>query len=165
MTQTIDISIAGLHQLYTRIGQQRLDHGDWPLVGALVAKLLVREEARMRRMEAKVAAEAAPESGAVIDVEHEEVDAEPGDVAATDGGRPNQALVTTPNGTTAKPSKKIKNHGRNGVTAYTNAKHIVHALMGGVLGVLCECGKACMTKYREKVTVRAGLVGPFLKRV
>ena len=166
MTPTIDVSIAGLHQLYARIGRQQLDRGDWPVVGALVAKLLVREEARMNRLVAKVAAEAAAAAksasrpGDVIDVE-------PGEVAGTGGDAPHGAASALQNDGTASasaesatdatkvdPPKKIKNHGRNGVAAYTNAKHVVHALMLGVLGALCECGKACMTKYREKVTIR-----------
>ena len=157
MSETIDVSIAGLHRLYARIGQHKLDRDDWPVVGALVAKLLVREEARMSRMVAKVAAdaaiaaEAAAASGAVIDIEHQNVDVESGGDAATASGTPNEA--TASNGSADAP-KDIKNHGRNGVAAYTNAKHIVHALMLGVLGALCECGKACMTKYREKVTIR-----------
>ena len=170
MTQTIDVSIAGLHQLYARIGQQQLDKGDWPVVGALVAKFLVRQEAKLERMVAKVAAEAAAtakaagQSGDVIDVAHKNIDDKPGgdtpnggpsapqnSGAAPAGATPSS---TTTKATTTDPPKKIKNHGRNGVAAYTNAKDVVHALMLGILGSLCECGKACMTKYREKVVIR-----------
>ena len=176
MTQTIDVSIAGLHQLYARIGQQQLTKNDWPVIGALVAKLLVREEAKMDRMVAKVAAEAAAaaaaaakasQSGDIIDVEHKDADDGRGDIAAAGDDAPQEEMSATqegapasasttpaPDATKVDPPKKIKNHGRNGVAAYTNAKHVVHALMLGVLGALCECGKACMTKYREKVTIR-----------
>ena len=172
MTQTIEVSIAGLHQLYTRIGQQQLDKDDWPVVGALVAKLLVREEAKMSRMVAKAAAEAAAaaaaEDGETIDVEHKSVDDgdDVGEHEAPTGGSTAGAQNSgsgaagepssgaPPPANTPDPPKKIKNHGRNGVAAYTNAKHVVHALMLGILGALCECGKACMTKYREKITIR-----------
>lgn len=168
MTKTIDVSIAGLHRLYTRIGQQQLDTGDWPVVGALVAKLLVREEAKMSRMVAKVAAEAAAaakaaaESGDVIDVEHKAADATGTVVESGAPTGPTPAAQNSGSGAagappvadTPDPQKTIKNHGRNGVAAYTNAKHVVHTLMLGVLGALCKCGKACMTKYREKVTIR-----------
>lgn len=170
MTQTIDVSIAGLHQLYARIGQQQLQNGDWPVVGALVAKLLVRQEAKLERLVAKVAAEAAAaaeaagQSGDVLDVEHKTIDDQPCSVAATVDGatlEPQNRGVAAPGATPSgaptsaetDPSKKI-NHGRNGVAAYTNAKHVVHALLLGILGSLCECGKACMTRYREKVTIR-----------
>jgi len=161
MTKTIDVSIAGLHRLYARIGQQQLDKDDWPVVGALVAKLLVREEAKMSRMVARVAAEAAAAakaaaaSGDIVDVVATPVENGAPPTLRDSGsaaGSPSSAAAT--DGTTPDPPKKIKNHGRNGAQAYTNAKHVVHALMLGVLGALCECGKACMTKYREKVTIR-----------
>lgn len=165
MTQAIDVSIAGLHQLYIRIGHQQLQKGDWPVVGALVAKLLVREEAKMGRMVAKVAAEAAAaakvaaRAGDAIDVEHKDVGNEPGGGSeSSNGPTPGPQKGGTPPAAgppkTHPPKKEIKNHGRNGIAAYTNAKHVVHALMLGILGSLCECGKACMTKYREKVVIR-----------
>ena len=135
------------------------------MVGALVAKFHVRQEAKLERMVAKVAAEAAATAAAntadqsddVIDVTHKTIDVDPGSDRPSGAATEPQTGGTAPAGAntpTPDPPKKIKNHGRNGAAAYTNAKHVVHALVPGVLGSLCECGKACMTKYREKVTIR-----------
>lgn len=158
MTQTIDVSIAGLHQLYARIGQHKLQEGDWSITGALVAKFIVREEAKIARMIAKIKTEAAAnkadsESDNVIDVDHtvnnDDDDNQSDDAesksAQTDHDKPNPNPPEAKNG---------KGHGRNGAAAYTNARHIFHTLMLGILGSLCECGKACMTKYREKIVIR-----------
>ena len=155
MTQTIDVSIAGLHQLYARIGQHQLQEGDWPITGALVAKLIVKEEAKMARMVAKINAENAAnkaddEAGDVIDAKHTVIDDDLSDNAELHNAKTSQN-ETEPN---PPAPQKGKGHGRNGAAAYTNAKHIFHSLMLGVLGSLCECGKACMTKYREKIVIR-----------
>ena len=154
MTQTIDVSIAGLHQLYARIDRHQLEEGDWPITAALVAKLIVREEAKIARMVAKIEAQAS----ATCEAETTTVDAEYTVSGDDDASGSTEAPVPQTN--TTDPAinplnpKKPKGHGRNGAGAYTNAKHIFHTLMLGVLGSLCECGKACMTKYREKIVIR-----------
>ena len=157
MTQTIDVSIAGLHQLYTRIGQHQLQEGDWPITGALVAKLIVREEAKMARIIAKIKAEAAAKTDCenvdIIDVDHT-VNSNDDDDDQSDCAQNTQLDSNEIDKNSQPDPKKIKGHGRNGAAAYTNAKHIFHTLMLGVLGSLCECGKACMTKYREKIVIR-----------
>ena len=152
MTQTIDVTIAGLHQLHTRIGQHQLEKNDWPLVGALVEKLLLREEAKVERMRAKIAADkAANLPGDVIDVEHTSYsdDEEEGEDEPSGAAAPISSDQKDP-----VDPKKGKGHGRNGAAAYTNAKHFFHTLVAGILGSLCDCRKACMTKYREKVVIR-----------
>ena len=48
-----------------------------------------------------------------------------------------------------------KGHGRNGATAYTNATHLQHALLCGIIGSLCAaCKEGRMSRYREKVIIR-----------
>jgi hypothetical protein len=55
----------------------------------------------------------------------------------------------------SNPKKKVKGHGRNGAGAYTNAKHFLHVLAAGIVGVLCAaCKLGRMSRYREKVVVR-----------
>lgn len=166
MTQRLDVTLAGLHQLHTRIGQHALDDGDWPVVGGLVQNLIVREESKLERMIAKIASAKTDNSpGDVIDVEHTSINDE------ANGSAPNEpatepAQNTESGAADASPSRpgpndnktdsprKGKGHGRNGAKAYTKATHIFHALMAGILGSLCVCRKAYMTKYREKVIIR-----------
>jgi transposase len=51
--------------------------------------------------------------------------------------------------------KKRKGHGRNGASAYRQAKHVFYGLALGVLGALCSrCGFGKMYRYREKVIIR-----------
>jgi transposase len=162
MTQTLDVSISGLRHLYTRIGQHHLEPGDWPVIGALVAKLLVHEEAKIQRMLAKIAADAAAAKSADAKGETIDVDA-PRDASADfstdDGTSPPEdgtPADAEPGSNDPSPTdpEKPKGHGRNGAAAFTDAKDFFHTLMVGILGSLCECGKACMTKYREKVVIR-----------
>jgi transposase len=167
-TKRIDVTLEELHQLRGRIGKSALDADDWPLVGALVEKLIDRTEARQRRLLEKIAA-AEEESQAATGP------AAAGDSAVdSDGssdGLGSSDTVPSENGTEAECSMggraggvaaddaeaktKVPGHGRNGADAYTNAKHVFHKLLLGIIGTLCErCKIGRMTRYREKVTVR-----------
>ena len=170
MTQ-IDVSMDGLHQLHTRIGEKRLEGSDWDVVGALVGKLIAREQGKMERMIAKIAAEAAAASE--ISATNEVIDTEPTPTNENEQGEcPTTANTdhcesaasgeaTKPRGeANAKPpdamdnEEKKKGHGRNGASAYTKAKHIFHTLMLGIIGALCDCKDGYMRPYREKVVIR-----------
>jgi hypothetical protein len=178
MTQTIDTSLAELRQLYTRIVEHRLMDGDWPLVGALVAKLIIREEGKLERMLAKIAAEAAAKAAnhAGNTNNDDKSNSPPQSASESEAGASGpttaQGGTSTSSGEAAsensgddgtaedpsdKPtddSEKTKGHGRNGASAYTNARHIFHALYG-IIGSMCKrCGMARMTKYREKIVIR-----------
>ena len=169
MTQTIDVSIAGLHQVHDRIGQKHLNDTDWPLVGALVSKLIIHEEGKLNRMIAKVEAAAAAaskepgKSSDIIDVGHKTIGSDeasaqieqdaPFDPAPNAAGDAISRDEPAGDEETAPP-KSIENHGRNGHAAYTSAKHVFHLLTLGILNSLCECGKARLTKYREKIVIR-----------
>jgi transposase len=171
MVQRIDVTLEGLHQLHQRIERQQLDPGDWTLVGVLVSRFIARTEATRARMLAKLAAEAdkkaaADASGPVIDAEYTAQDGEESqsasssDANAISGGGAAESLDGTPteaNGSgepAPAPKKKAKGHGRNGVGAYTNAKHFFHELVLGVIGALCVCGAGRMSRYREKSIIR-----------
>jgi transposase len=175
MTRTIDVSLEGLHGLYERIGNRQLEDGDWPLVGALVGKLINREQGKVDRMIAKIAAEAAanaetttnkPDTGNTSEDEHRDnhtaantnQGGESGDSleASNSTGSAVDSSATDKETNDKKPTddEKPKGHGRNGASAYTNAKHVFHTLLLGIIGRLCECKDAYMTRYREKVVIR-----------
>jgi hypothetical protein len=175
MTQRIDVTLAGLHEMHRRIERHQLEAGDWPLVGALVSNLITRTEARQKRMLAKIAATAADPAAAhgddpVLDAE----DAVRGELGATgntasisgtkpidgnvtgDAGAPERAPTDGVEGLADEPDPtKAKGHGRNGAGAYTKAQHVFHTLTLGVIGMLCEaCGLGKIYRYREKIVVR-----------
>lgn len=168
----IDVTLEQLHQLRGRIDHQELEEDDWPLVGALVSKLIARTEARQKRMLAKLAAAAAARdqeaaSDPDLDAEHTADDGgssdggAASDANATDSGSGPESSEGVPASGGAAgadepdPKPKAKGHGRNGAGAYTNAKHFFYALALGIIGAVCEaCGIGRMTRYREKVVVR-----------
>lgn len=175
MVQRIDISLDGLRQLRCRIDGQQLEAGDWPVVGALVSKLIARTEGRQARMLAKLAADTAqePETSASASAigakstlkggESSRDGTSSADANATSSAQAGKASDATPIGPVSggddsapklDPNKKPKGHGRNGAKAYVNAKHFIHALEPEVFGVCDGCGAGRMTPYREKVIVR-----------
>jgi hypothetical protein len=172
MANRIDVTLEELYQLRGRIDHQELEADDWPLVGALVSKLIARTEGRQKRMFDKIEAAAAAQnqeagSGPDSDAEHS------ADDGGTSDGGPSPDADATGSGSgpgssegapagegeapadEPDPKPKAKGHGRNGAGAYTNAKHFFHALAFGIIGALCEgCQIGRMTRYREKVVIR-----------
>jgi transposase len=154
----LDVTLARLYLLRERIDRQQLDADDWPIVGALVSKVIDRAEAQQERMLQKLAQAAADEISA-IDAEpaNPTADAEPANPIAPSpdaapAGQEPESSGDVPEG---EPKPTPKGHGRNGAAAFVNAKHVLHNLAAGILGALCAaCGLARMSRYREKVVVR-----------
>jgi hypothetical protein len=157
-----DVTLEGLRQLHQRVDDRQLEPDDWPLVGALVSKQIERAEQRQERMLAKLAAAAVAEEAGWQETGVSTA-------ASESTGRSPSAAATATSSTEAesadgggeadpdeaKEPKKPKGHGRNGVSAYTKAKHFFHALALGVLGTICSrCGFGKMYRYREKVIIR-----------
>ena len=152
-----------------RAARRQLADGDWPIVSALVDARVAREEKRQERLARKVAEVMAAEAschadpgGEVIDVDYRPCggDAVEGAPALAAGAAatpvaPQGSPETTSDGRLKGKTAPGKGHGRNGASAFTNAKHVLHALLLGVIGALCaRCKQANMTSYREKVTVK-----------
>jgi transposase len=170
MVQRIELSLDELRQLRHRIDEQHLEAGDWPVVGALVSKLIARTQAQQARMLAKLAAEAAQdgEAGATQQAGESSDGAFSSDANATSNAHATESSDAIPKSTASGgdssgekpiPKKKPKGHGRNGVNAFTNARHFTHALAPDIVGALCEnCGPGRgagrMGRYREKVIIR-----------
>lgn len=184
VAQTIDITLDGLRQLHHRVDRQQLEPNDWPVVGALVSKLIARTEATQERVLAKLGAATAQNTGAASDHDDDHAghagvsnpNASSSDANATDpanAGHADGGAVTPPAGpadgvddpptdsadgdSTGQPESKktAKGHGRNGADAYVNAKHYFHALMLGIIGAVCDaCGVGRFCRYREKIVVR-----------
>lgn len=157
----------GLRNLQCRIGRHELESQDWPIVGALISNLLAREEAKHERLLAKInAGQAAVASDIansdfenVIDVDHVDVGASQDENCSDQNTTPTNPNITESSTTgtpTSKPGKiETKGHGRNGAAAYTNAMHVFHALMSGIIGSICTaCGTGRMTCHRERITIR-----------
>ncbi|MFQ5592436.1 MAG: transposase, partial [Phycisphaerae bacterium] len=171
MVQRIEISLDGLRQLRHRIDGQQLEAGDWPVVGALVSKLIARTEAQQRRMLNKLAADVAHEGEAGPTQQNEESSgdgASLSDTSTTNSAHTAESSDRIPmnpvsgdDDSTKKPEpeKKSKGHGRNGANAFVNAKHFFHTLALSIVGALCDAcgpgrGSGRMSRYREKVIVR-----------
>jgi transposase len=172
MAERIDISLDELRQLRGRIDDRQLEPDDWPIVGALVSKLIARTEARQKRMLDTIARQEAHAShyatsggGTVGD------DESSGDAALAEArssafvGESSKAAPTSPaSGVGAweqqpEEKKKPTGHGRHGVDAFVNAEHFHHQLSPGIIGTVCEdCGPVRgagrMSHYREKVIIR-----------
>jgi transposase len=153
MARRIDVTLDGLHQLLHRIERKELVEGDWAICGALVLQLITRMQGKQERMAAKLAASAAP-SASIIDVLPSVTGAStalPSEAGSASGAEQEQASSAATSG----QEKKVKGHGRNGASAFVNAKHFLHALAAGMVGALCAaCGMGRMTRYREKVVIR-----------
>ena len=151
MVRQIDISLDGLHQLLHRIERKELADGDWAICGALVLQLITRLQGKQERMAAKLASSGAVPTGGVVD-------ALPPAARGASSALPPSEAGTAEQATDAEASeseKKVRGHGRNGASAFSGAKHFVHALAAGVLGALCAaCRLGRMTRYREKVVIR-----------
>jgi hypothetical protein len=161
VAERIDVTLAGLHQLFSRIKGQQLEAGDWPLFAAFVSKLIVQTEARLERVIAKIAvSEGEAARGPVLDAEYsvpaeESRDNSSSSIANASSNGPPAAAA----GGGEMPrvdSKSPKGHGRNGAGAYKKATQFFYALAAGVIGAVCEaCGVGGkMYRYREKVIIR-----------
>ncbi len=150
MATRIDITLEQLRLLQARADRQQLEADDWPVVGALVSKLIARAEARQARLKAKAAGQATGQQ----ETDSNQVNAE--DTAATKepsesphGADADGEAPTDKTGSTAP-----KGHGRNGVDAFINATHCVHHLDDGIIGGICRaCAMGPVSRYRDKVTI------------
>jgi transposase len=158
MVQRIDICLSELRALRSRIDDRDLELDDWPIIEALVNKLIGRAESQQERMAAKIAAQKAADASADASME-----ASSSQAASSDGVSSQPAIPQTApadNTTETHDEKKgRKGHGRNGVGSFTNGTHINHALGSDVLGSVCEkCGAVRgggrMSPYREKIIIR-----------
>jgi hypothetical protein len=152
MVRRIDVSLDGLHQLLHRIERKELADGDWAICAALVLDLILKMQGKQDRMAAKLAARGAAPSASVVDA----LPAETGARAALPRGEdPGSPAVQASDAGAPETDTKARGHGRNGASAFSNAKHFVHALAAGLVGSLCAaCGLGRMTRYREKVVIR-----------
>jgi transposase len=166
-----DVTLEGLRQLHQRVGEQQLEPDDWALVGALVSKQIAHAERMQERMLAKLAAAAAAQEarGEQFDADGLVEAGEPLGIAssssanATSSSEADSAAGDGDGGSDADgsgeaeptaPNKAPKGHGRNGASAFTQAKHFFYALAAGVIGAACEvCGFGKRYRYREKVII------------
>lgn len=157
MPDRIDVTLADLHALRSRVDHRQLQEGDWRLLGALVTKQIARAEGRQERMAAKIRAQSATDGSQVIDAESSVDDAATGGASESEAAPPgtdpkSPATDRPPN---ELPPKKAKGHGRNGASAFKNAEHFVSKLAAGVIGSTCErCERGKMQTHREKIYVR-----------
>jgi transposase len=168
-----DVTLEGLRQLHQRVSEQQPQPDDWPLLGALVSQQIARAERMQERMAAKIAAAATQEAqqaqgqlpdadGSVRADEPMDSSSSPGatatssdeaESAAGDGGGGSNDGGSGEAEPVA-PRKAPKGHGRNGASAFTKAKHFLHALAAGVIGAACKrCGFSEVYGYREKVII------------
>jgi len=156
MVRRIDVTLDGLHQLLHRLEKKDLVDGDWAICASLVLQLITRLQGKQDRMAAKLAASAGVSAaGEVVDGQllpsgastALEAEAKPPETA--------EGVSAAPAAPETGPETKAKGHGRNGASAFVNAKHFVHALAAGLMGALCTaCGAGRLTRYREKVVIR-----------
>lgn len=159
MARQIDVTLDGLHGLLHRLERKHMEDGDWAICAALVLQLILRMQGKQERMAAKLAANAAPAPADVVEGQLSVGGVSPELPLGQDTGATQEGAAGASTGTPdSEKKKKPKGHGRNGASAFVNAKHFVHALAAGVLGALCSaCGLGRLTRYREKVVIR--LVG------
>lgn len=150
MSKRIEISLDGLHKLEKRIDDKHLESSDWPIIGALVSNLALREQGKLERMLAKVTAQATQTDSAQ---ENPEPPVQPtSELSRADQNQDLNGAGSSGANTTAN---KNKGHGRNGASSFTNAKHFFVSLAVGILGSLClACGRGRMRRYRDRVVIR-----------
>jgi hypothetical protein len=151
MATRINVTLEYLRHLLARVDRQQLEADDWPVVDALVSKLIARTEARQARLKAKANQQATEQQAAQTegdcvddaDATEESSDLPPGEGAA---GEP----PPTDTGVKDPP----KGHGRNGAGAFVDATQHFHPLADGILGGICPaCAKGPVSPYRDKVTI------------
>jgi len=155
-----------------------LDADEKAVFRALLSKEIARCERRQEKMLAKLEAEAEAEAeeseavGPVIDAHYSVADEEEGEEgggsdtgrsgaggAGEHGDAPHGELRASSStgeddSVSGQAETRRKGHGRNGAGAFTNAEHVMHTLMAGVIGAICDaCGIGRMSRYREKLVV------------
>jgi len=152
MARQIDITLEGLHQLLHRIERKELADGDWAICGSLVLQLILKIQGKQDRMAAKLTAHGEGAASTVVDALPSTTTI---DSTALPPGRAVETGAPEASGKEVRAGKKAKGHGRNGASAFVNAKHTVHGLGSGVVGALCAgCSAGRMTRCREKVVIR-----------
>lgn len=170
--ERLEVTLEGLRQTIHRAYQHEVRLDDWPLIIGLLLNQLARAETRHERIIAKVAAAAVAAKdtigpGSDADESHagEPMESVPPSCrgatsnASSSGAETRSGdesgIPTGGDGETDQEASKPKGHGRNGASAYRQARHLFHALALGVIGALCEaCRLAKMVRYREKVVIR-----------
>jgi hypothetical protein len=168
--QRIDLTPTEVEELLGRIDRQQLEPNDWPLFGGFVQDLKARTVARQNRMIAKIAAAAvrAAKDASGPDDADPAADSRAGSSSSEESSE--AAGTLEPTGTLdgepvspaagddeadTRGAEKPKGHGRNGASAYRNAKHFFYVLAAGVIGAVCEaCQFGKMYRYREKIIIR-----------
>ncbi|MFP4283368.1 MAG: transposase [Opitutales bacterium] len=170
MSKTVYTTLTMLRGLYRRVDELALAAEEKAVFRALLSKEVARCERRQAKMLAKLEAEAEAEEGEggglVVDAEYSVPAAEEGGSVSPSGsgvGKDGDAVhraskSSAPAGEEGsgpgQSETRRKGHGRNGAGAYTNAKHIMHMLLAGVIGSICHaCGIGRMSRYREKLVV------------
>lgn len=151
MGRVIDINLDGLRGLLGRIDQRELEPDDFPIFSSLVSNLIEREEKKIARLMAKLQSQS--ESDSKMDDQSQTTSSSPSTPPVPPNSPPNSPAPGEASGKEGDPPKP-KGHGRNGASAYTNAKHIFHRLALAIIGSLCICGDGRMRRYREKITIR-----------
>jgi hypothetical protein len=152
--QRIDVTLSELYMLHNRIEARQLLKDDWPLVDAMVSKLITLAEGRQERMLAKIKNGEDQNNNAPSQIDSDIVSSS--DTLTEKDSNESFApkLADAPGADKSEKSKR-KGHGRNGIHAFNKAKHIVHALSAGIIGMRCEvCGIGRISRYREKVIIR-----------
>jgi transposase len=156
MSQPIDVTLTDLHAIQHRLDDHALQEPDYPVLSALLSNRVDREESKIEREAAKVAAAAAKNQGQEPEGEEAAADA-PGALSGTGTSASTQA--TAPGHEQAQGSQPnpapAPGHGRNGQNAFTKAKRKRMLLAPGIVGSLCEkCGKRRLKRYRERTLIR-----------
>jgi len=162
----IDVTLDGLRQMRARAARGQPDPADLGIFVGLLDGLIARSDARMARQLAKL------DQQRQAGVGEAEAGAKSSDSAATDanasdshdGGKPSSGDggndgTSGPQGPKDEDQKPDgpsgKGHGRNGASAFTNAKEFLHGLKLGIVGTICAaCQIGRMLGYRAKVIVR-----------
>jgi hypothetical protein len=149
----IDVPLSDLYKLRHRIEARQLLEDDWPLFDAMVLKLIEHAEKRQERMLAKIKnAEDQNNNNSAVSQTDSDLDT----LIEKDS---NESFAPKPAddapGADKSEKSKGKGHGRNGTGAFNKAKHIVHSLAAGIIGMCCDvCGIGRISRYREKAIIR-----------
>jgi hypothetical protein len=165
MATSIDVTLAGLHQLRERIDRQQLEGDDWVVVGALVSRYIARTEAQQARLRAKADQQADPaktketDAGSVNDAGHSSGAEDSGESSepAPERHEPQEAFGHSEPAAadSTEPDPPKKGHGRNGADAFSPATTHLYTLAAGIIGAICAvCRAGRVFRYRDKVIIR-----------
>ncbi len=136
MIERIDVTLDGLRGLVDRIDLKQLEASDWPVVGALVGNFLAREEGKVERLMAKLAAQ------------QNQSEPPPSDPAES------QEQIAQDQTQPAQDANKKKGHGRNPSVAFTQAGLRRYELPDDVIGSCCSDCQSRLKRYRNRRVVR-----------